>query len=389
MFYFQNEFSSVAVARRLHLNVCQRCGSEFAYEVFRIGQGSGTSVYGLNNDGAEDRAHRRALANAFSLAEKSPEVVPCPKCDHIAEEMVDEWGRGTMGGLLFCGTIAIVLGVTAATFGGIFLKFPPRRNPPSEEALWVLFGCGIAVIALGIAMILLRSHRLRTTRPVPGPHTAQRLLDLGYMPALLVGVTNRDAVSLAPARPVVRQMADGAFIVPVLKALPPAACLVCLEPVNTGGPDFALCRQCTVRQRVQRLRIVLPVAIVFCTLLWLMVPTDAWDELARRFWWFLIMPGISLLVGFVIAVKLRRSFALKRADAIRGVCRIEGASQGYFDLLSAHYSKTVDYQCEISHAQLAELREEARERLDAPRPSKLVRFWRRVSAAMNTEFGTR
>lgn len=76
---------------------CEECGTEYVYRVERMGEGQGTSLYMVDNQGAQRRANEAAEKALAKELEKAIEVVPCPKCGCVQEDMVKEARRRHLG----------------------------------------------------------------------------------------------------------------------------------------------------------------------------------------------------------------------------------------------------------------------------------------------------
>ena len=97
-------YSSAQILCAIKDVTCENCQARFAYEMVRRGTGEGTSIYGLDNQGAADRAAERAQLAIQKLLVEGEDFVACPACGHFQESMVDRnatrywywspWGTG-------------------------------------------------------------------------------------------------------------------------------------------------------------------------------------------------------------------------------------------------------------------------------------------------------
>ncbi len=380
MFVISTEYTANAVGRRLHLRLCSKCGCEFGYEALRIGMGRGTSYYFLNNEGAENRATRRAEAAAARLAEESPEVVPCPRCDHIEEDMIDEWGRGSALGWFFLGSLGVILGLIVLLIASMLSYYPPKKWPPSSSTLLVFAGIGVGMFIAGAIVLLIRHRSLSSSRPIPSPTTRETLLDLGYNPALVLQAGGESGFQLVPAKPVMRRVEAGSFVVSVLKSSPEAICPVCLAPLADPSLLFCRCRACMIPMWSKRLALI-AVAIL---LVWGVIGWRSPGDGSRYLGGALIGGAVGLVVGG----KLFPRLAASRLDRLRGVWRVWSRHEQYLQSLQRHFQNEVSYAVPVTGELVDELREEARARSLEPKPSLWARRYRRIIKMMNTEVTT-
>jgi len=75
-----NEFQSNALGSHAMPYRCAHCGHETVGHAYAAASGTGISAYGLDDDGAAQRAHRHASASASARAELLIRLAPCPRC---------------------------------------------------------------------------------------------------------------------------------------------------------------------------------------------------------------------------------------------------------------------------------------------------------------------
>jgi len=95
--------------------ICEKCQTRYAYSLKRKEFGSGTSLYGVDNAGAQARAVDAAHANLQNALDNAIEMVPCPNCGLYQSAMVEflkkshlKWLYLVAGFLFVCGFVVLV-----------------------------------------------------------------------------------------------------------------------------------------------------------------------------------------------------------------------------------------------------------------------------------------
>jgi hypothetical protein len=157
---------------------CEHCRLEWAFRVRIGGMGKGESPYMLDNEGAKERAAKRArlaLEEDRQLASEGvTRNVRCPGCGRYQSEMVrslrashgSSWGVLGMLGLLLGGML-VLRGLTG------------EGNFGSDGVVWI--ACGVVPIAAGVGALAwrrrLRQHYDPNAKPAidAGPDVITRL----------------------------------------------------------------------------------------------------------------------------------------------------------------------------------------------------------------------
>lgn len=141
---------SGAVVRRV---TCEKCGCAYAYEMVRQGRGGGTSLYMLNNAGAEDRARTRASKRLRRELLHGVDPVGCPDCGWYQADMVREARRRTMQGIVPTAIVCLAIAAAYALVVGALLSATAGVEP-RPAAYWLRVGAlpgflvGAALLAL-------------------------------------------------------------------------------------------------------------------------------------------------------------------------------------------------------------------------------------------------
>src|SRR5436309_1991742 len=88
--YVQRSFTAAKTGTAVRTVKCEKCGSDYCYRLFRRGQASGSSPYGLDNKGSQRRAETAAAKKLQKLLLYGVDPVACLDCGWIQAEMVQE-----------------------------------------------------------------------------------------------------------------------------------------------------------------------------------------------------------------------------------------------------------------------------------------------------------
>jgi hypothetical protein len=141
--------------------VCERCRTEYQYQVVRKAKGDGTSLYLLDNEGAERRAEERAERALNRKMRTAIEPHPCPECHWMQSEMVHELRRRSYPVLFwtFGVVIPILLGVVLWFVVQVGTEYfsSSLEAPALRLALALVAGLGVSLlIGQGLRYLLTR-----------------------------------------------------------------------------------------------------------------------------------------------------------------------------------------------------------------------------------------
>jgi hypothetical protein len=112
---FWTKYTATLHGRVLKLVPCENCSTEYVYVLERAGSGVGTSVYMLNDEGAQGHAKSAAEDTLQSYLENDFDPVPCPACGHYQRYMFPKlletkslWGPVVMLVVLLIGCLDAV-----------------------------------------------------------------------------------------------------------------------------------------------------------------------------------------------------------------------------------------------------------------------------------------
>jgi hypothetical protein len=140
---------------------CANCGTEYAYALSRTESGTGTSPYGLDDDGAKHRALKTASSKLDNSLDCAFELVPCPQCGDYQPEMV-AFLKNSYRKWLYIPAALLFLVAVAALVRAVML----RGNG-------VLISIAIVCIAAGIYFVKWRWREAASHDPNQGDSTTR------------------------------------------------------------------------------------------------------------------------------------------------------------------------------------------------------------------------
>jgi hypothetical protein len=134
---------------------CECCGAHYSYQITRQVQGEASSLIGLDNAGAQERAQVSADTQLRNELEASVELVPCPQCGWVQHDMLAlarlkyrEWMKGLGVLALLAAALVIAFVFVKNWFFDGFAGFRPAINW-TVPSIWA---GGLA--AMGFALIV-------------------------------------------------------------------------------------------------------------------------------------------------------------------------------------------------------------------------------------------
>ena len=323
--------------------VCEKCATEFQYEISRVCAGYGYALGSLHEDGALQRAEKSARTKLARRLENDVELVPCPSCKWVnlavitryQESKYREWTWGARA-IFFLGLL--VGFVLFVNFEAIF------KRPASPLAAELLLELLVTVILTLLVFIVQRwlRQRINPNRLVNGKPD----IPFGTPPALikqdspdggpptLVAVPSELSNLQTEARWVTVR-ADGLSLEPFCCQClaPPTVKYRLPVPFNDVGLPVPLCRACLRRLRIQWCvwnLCMLPIAaLIGWGLACLPVGLDDFG----RIFLAVILGGLVSLKGFVIVERWLRPYRHRLVDRDRAIYRIRFKNPAYTALL--------------------------------------------------------
>jgi hypothetical protein len=201
----------------------------YYFELARIGTGIGTAPYGIATGAAQVAAEQSAERDLQDRLATESELVPCPKCHWINDELVKGYRRSQYRGFTVPTIVVTILGTASA----LLCVWPISLGPPNDRWLlpYLIVGGPALSVSFAVAMFTLRAwlrSRIRPNKNFPLAPT----LPAGTPPALLLDKTNDD---LRPADPdqAVPTIADDWQEFQLGRHAFPMVCCNCLKPTTT------------------------------------------------------------------------------------------------------------------------------------------------------------
>jgi hypothetical protein len=147
------EASASHAAARFQNVRCEKCGQFYHYPIFREGFGSYAAI---DEDAAVHAASSIAQARVINAIDRGVEIVPCPSCGWVQDDMVREMKRRTAQPLHFIGIALVVIAALIVLGVGIQRLFviegeiePWRLNPMLPTSL---AGAGVVAFVLRLTL---------------------------------------------------------------------------------------------------------------------------------------------------------------------------------------------------------------------------------------------
>lgn len=344
--YFGKRFASASFGSAVVGVRCDRCACEYYYELARIGAGQGTAHYNMGQEGAAEAAQTRAELDLQERLKTEAELVPCPKCHWINDELVQSYRRGRYRGFMKAPLILGVIGVAISLLVWWILSTRSSRPDEQRAAMYFLFGGpALAAALVGGAFVLRALLRLRIQPNRHFPEPPQ--LPPGTPPALL-----KDAAT-GELRPHRRSaMVDGWQEFQIGRHYFPLVCCNCLKPATTqhalGIPvgnqmnlEVPCCAACAGQSQSLGMRgwlIAGAIALFIAGMILAALYLDG-NNVTLAILGMLVVMGI--VIGVIVkTVKPSLPFEAKVVDPARGVIRLRFRNVEYGRLVFQQTTET-------------------------------------------------
>ena len=343
--YFAKHFRAAATGRRIEPVTCEKCGTHFFYELARVGIGSASAPYYLGQASASNRADAAAQRNLAKRLEREAELVPCPKCHWVNQDLIERYRRRRYRRAPVLAAILVVAAILTAPILGSVLNVPfGYKSLVPTVAMLTVLGVGLT----SPVWVLLIRRRLRKRIDPNQTYPSRPRIPPATPPAL---VERRDRKTGKSYLEPVDSHADEAtherpwavFRPGQLKF--PRVCCLCLAGASTTYSSpfkvnenselrVPLCGECSSRLRFKWWLVALVsagIAVMSTALVAEIVPGI--DHLGR---WFLFGTMALFATVFGVAIvpsRVCRPYRLGVVDADRGIVRFAARNSGFTELL--------------------------------------------------------
>ena len=147
---------------------CDKCGCEYFYEFTRTGTGASEAPFSIGTASAASSAQEKAKRDMKQRLASESDLVPCPKCNWINDELVGGYRLGRYRGCSVLAFAVALLGTIAAMLSAWYISI----GPPSDRGAvpYFLFGGPTLFVCLAAVMLLLRKglrNRIQPNRNFP------------------------------------------------------------------------------------------------------------------------------------------------------------------------------------------------------------------------------
>jgi hypothetical protein len=228
--YHAKVINAERVGGRIVRVQCTRCGCEYFFQFTRIGVGKSEAPYGLGVDRATRKANERAQKDLDRRLASEAELVPCPKCNWINEELIAGYRRGSYYKLGYAARLIAVFGVVI----GVVIEAILGVLEPGLLVYFLLVPASVFLLSGGV--LVLRQWLRGRIQP-NADHPLPPKLPPGSPPALLKDPESGQLVLAKPLQPPVDASQDWCDF-QVGRHRWPALCCGCLQPttLDRGHP---------------------------------------------------------------------------------------------------------------------------------------------------------
>jgi hypothetical protein len=343
--YHSEVFTTKISGQRVASVTCEKCGTPYYYELSRIGIGKASSPYSLFERAAARRAEARAERDLEKQLDRDAELVPCPKCHWVNQDLIDRYRRWR-----YRVSPGLVIGVMIAAFFILLVAEGVVRHLNSEGRAPVgapVFMLGMWLLSPVWILLIRRSLRRRINPNQSYPRLPA--LPRGT-PAALVERQDKDTGEsyLEPAASLSEsagQHGDWAMLRLAQAQFPPVCC-ACLETpsgiyrspiqfIENREIEVPICTTCLHRLRMRWWLVAAMMAVLACGATALFVWTYPGDTNGSPWLLFVILAPLGTLVGVALVPNwLCRPYRIRIIDAHRGIGELSAKNPDYTKLFS-------------------------------------------------------
>lgn len=159
---------------------CEKCQAEYVYWMTRSATGRSSSLLFINMDGARERAEVRAAESLQRKLSEGCDVVPCPACGWVQEQMILKARRDYWP---WMPKVKTALYILIAVFFALTVGLWNMGNPRSPSFLVVSAAALGICVAVAVALAIAKS--ILSARYDPNAADQESRIRLGQTRALL------------------------------------------------------------------------------------------------------------------------------------------------------------------------------------------------------------
>jgi hypothetical protein len=166
--YAGKSFTATQTGSRTVPVHCEKCQTEFFYDLVRQGTGQASAPYYIGQRGAQRRAEKAAAKALAKKLARDSELVPCPACHWINESLAISFRKMRLRWIV---TSAVVLSFVIFLITFIVCAAQPRREFSETWYLDLLYSALAILPIVGLAAVTGRilAGRINPNRNFPHP----------------------------------------------------------------------------------------------------------------------------------------------------------------------------------------------------------------------------
>ena len=343
MYYHEKTFTTTVSGRRTVPVACEKCGYRYYFELARQAVGKGSAPYYLFQKAAKQRSVNRANKLLAKKLARESELVPCPQCHWINEELIDGYFRSRRRTLPW---VLIIL-VASVLIIPVVAMLPVKNSNLVPIGLLILVAVVAGLMALMPVTRMIARARLRPNTNYPNPPK----LPPGTPPALVEQtdpVTGR--VGIGPATTtLVNDVLEGEWAILRPGQLRfPSYCCACLAPATTvaavpikwsenSGLKIPMCAACRAKMRRSYWELAVLFSAFELGVMYLIASNlpKGVDEVGR--WAIFGVAGFFgvIFIGLGVPALIVRPYRLRTVDRSRSIIRFAARNPRYTAMIAA------------------------------------------------------
>ncbi len=345
VFNLSTRYTTEQVGELLFQVECDRCKCEYYYVLSRIGVGQDVDFGGSGSSSARRTAENRSSNDLAQRLLTEAELVPCPKCHWINDEMIEGYRRSKFRWIGSCGFSIACIGTALTILAGLVAIF----NPKTQILGFLYLICGpLASFAVCGLLMLIRNGLRRWI--VLNRDTPSGIKIPEGSPRALLKDPISDKLVPADTSPRVSPQSESTWIFPIALLKFPLVCCGCLrqptsdrfnykcELTTAIKADIPRCGACARSDEQRRRTILAGIVISFQLVSAIAIYVAA----PRNDFWF--YNGIALFIGGLIGYFTAKLFGgpvrILDNDRSRGYIKLWFRNTEFGKIVSDHIGQT-------------------------------------------------